>query len=64
MADHLSFTLGAAGYQAYKYVPYGKVHEVMPYLVRRAHENSGALSGAPRELKMVRSELWRRITRS
>jgi hypothetical protein len=43
MADHLTFTLGAAGYGAYKYVPYGPIHEVMPYLVRRAQENSTLL---------------------
>jgi len=61
MADHLSFTLGGAGYKAYKYVPYGKVQEVMPYLVRRAQENSGLLGGAKLELKMLRAELKRRL---
>lgn len=34
MADHLTFTLGAHGYAPYKYVPYGPLHEVLPYLVR------------------------------
>ena len=61
MADHLSFTLGGAGYKAYKYVPYGKVNEVMPYLIRRAQENSGMLGGAVLELRMLRSELKRRL---
>ncbi len=61
MSDHLSFSLGAAGYQAYKYVPYGKVEEVMPYLIRRAQENADALSGAKKELDLIRSELWRRL---
>jgi proline dehydrogenase len=36
MADHLSFTLGAAGYRAHKIVPYGPVHETLQYLIRRA----------------------------
>ena len=36
MADNLTYGLGKAGYKAYKYVPYGPVHEVMPYLIRRA----------------------------
>lgn len=61
MSDHISFSLGKAGYKAYKYVPYGKVEEVMPYLLRRAQENSDALGGARKELKMVQSELSRRI---
>ena len=61
MADHLTFSLGSANYKAYKYVPYGRVQEVMPYLVRRAQENSGMLGGARLELSMVRSELSRRL---
>lgn len=58
----MTFTLGNAGYKAYKYVPYGKVHEVMPYLIRRAQENSDALSGAKEELVMMTAELKRRFT--
>ena len=61
MADHLTFTLGAAGYGAYKYVPYGPEHEVMPYLVRRAQENSSMLSGAGVERSLILSELRRRM---
>jgi len=61
MSDHISFSLGKEGYKAYKYVPYGKVEEVMPYLLRRAQENSDALGGAKKELAMVKSELFRRI---
>eukprot|EP00527_Entomoneis_sp_CCMP2396_P007766 CAMPEP_0198144948 /NCGR_PEP_ID=MMETSP1443-20131203/19786_1 /TAXON_ID=186043 /ORGANISM="Entomoneis sp., Strain CCMP2396" /LENGTH=577 /DNA_ID=CAMNT_0043808447 /DNA_START=83 /DNA_END=1816 /DNA_ORIENTATION=- len=60
MTDNLSFNLGKHGYRAYKYVPYGKVHEVMPYLLRRARENSSIVGGAARELCMIKSELRRR----
>jgi proline dehydrogenase len=64
MADHLTFTLAANQLQAYKYVPYGPVDEVMPYLIRRTQENS-TLLGTPavvNERKMLWSELMRRIT--
>lgn len=63
MADHLSYTLGGSGYKVYKYVPYGPVHEVMPYLIRRAQENSGMM-GSPaveHEADMVNTELHRRL---
>jgi len=62
MSDHLTYTLGLHGYRPYKYVPFGKVSEVMPYLIRRSVENSDALSGAQLELRMLRAELWRRLT--
>jgi proline dehydrogenase len=61
MSDHLTFALGKSGYKAYKYVPYGRVKEVMPYLIRRAQENSGMLGGAINEIKLVKSELHRRL---
>lgn len=61
MSDNLSFSLGNAGYKAYKYVPYGKIEEVMPYLIRRAQENSDALSAAKQEINMVKKELFRRL---
>eukprot|EP01026_Neomeris_dumetosa_P074551 TRINITY_DN7761_c0_g1_i2.p1 TRINITY_DN7761_c0_g1~~TRINITY_DN7761_c0_g1_i2.p1 ORF type:complete len:173 (+),score=23.30 TRINITY_DN7761_c0_g1_i2:167-685(+) len=60
MADHLTYTLGRNGYRAYKYVTFGPVEEVMPYLVRRAQENSGMMAGAKFELNMISNELWRR----
>jgi len=63
MADHLTFTLGANGYKAYKYVPYGPIGEVMPYLIRRTQENSAILgsAGVQEERRMVRTELLRRM---
>lgn len=61
MSDNLTFSLGRYGYKAYKYVPYGRVNEVIPYLLRRAQENSGLLSGATKEIRMVKNEISRRI---
>jgi proline dehydrogenase len=63
MADHVTFTLGAHGYKAYKYVPYGPIGEVMPYLIRRTQENSAILGspGVQEERTMVSSELKRRL---
>lgn len=62
MADHLSYTLGSNGYKAYKYVPFGPVQMVMPYLIRRAQENSDIMGGVEHELAMVQREVLRRLT--
>lgn len=61
MRDDLSFSLGKAGYNAYKYVPYGLVSEVMPYLIRRAQENSDITKGMGEELQMIGQEIRRRV---
>lgn len=65
MADHLTFTLANNGYKAYKYVPYGPIDEVVPYLIRRTQENSTLLgsAGVQEERKMVGRELRRRVLR-
>ena len=60
MADHISFNLASKGYQVVKYVPYGPVKEVIPYLIRRAEENTSVSGQTPRELKLIKKELQRR----
>lgn len=61
MSDHLSLSLGKCGYRVFKYVPYGEVEEVIPYLLRRARENSAVVGGASAELAMITSEIGRRL---
>ena len=60
MSDNISFNLAAAGYNVAKYVPYGPVRLVMPYLFRRAEENTSVAGQSSRELRMVKQELRRR----
>ena len=60
MSDHISFNLGAAGYNVAKYLPYGPVRHVLPYLIRRAEENTAVAGQSGRELEMARKEFLRR----
>lgn len=60
MSDNLSFNLGAAGYNVAKYMPYGPVKAVMPYLFRRAQENTSAAGQTGRELSLIIKEKQRR----
>lgn len=60
MSDHISFNLGAAGYMVAKYVPYGPIKEVLPYLIRRAEENTSIAGQTSRELLLINQELERR----
>jgi len=63
MSDHISFNLAKAGYNVAKYVPYGPVRAVMPYLLRRAEENTSVAGQSSRELTLIRKELKRRRTK-
>jgi proline dehydrogenase len=60
MSDSISFNLASAGYRVVKYVPYGPVEKVMPYLSRRASENSSIAGQSSREFELVRKEMKRR----
>lgn len=60
MSDHISFNLADAGYNVAKYVPYGPVKEVMPYLLRRADENTSVAGQTGRELSLIMKERKRR----
>jgi proline dehydrogenase len=60
MSDHISNNLAAAGYNVAKYVPYGPVKSVLPYLIRRAQENTSIAGQTGRELRMILEEKKRR----
>lgn len=60
MSDHITFNLTAEGYNAAKYVPYGPVKDVMPYLIRRAEENTSVAGQTTRELALLQREKKRR----
>ncbi|HEY0899317.1 MAG TPA: proline dehydrogenase family protein [Sphingobacteriaceae bacterium] len=60
MSDNLSFNLGHAGYNVVKYVPYGPIKAVMPYLFRRAQENTSVAGQTGRELSLIIKEKKRR----
>lgn len=60
MSDHISFNLATAGYNVAKYVPFGPVKDVMPYLIRRAEENTSVAGQTSRELNLIKQERKRR----
>lgn len=60
MSDNISFNLAKAGYNVVKYVPYGPVEKVMPYLTRRAAENTSIAGQSSREFELVKREMKRR----
>jgi proline dehydrogenase len=63
MSDNISYALAKEGFNVAKYVPYGPVFSVMPYLVRRASENTSVAGQTSRELALIRSERGRRKSR-
>lgn len=60
MSDHISFNVGKLGYNTAKYLPFGPVREVMPYLIRRAEENTSVAGQMGRELQLLQKEHQRR----
>ncbi|MFK8054658.1 MAG: proline dehydrogenase family protein [Saprospiraceae bacterium] len=64
MSDNVTFKLAAEGYRVAKYVPYGPVADVVPYLVRRAQENTSIAGEMGRELSLVVQELERRASKT
>lgn len=60
MSDHISFNLAAEGYNVAKYIPFGPVKDVMPYLIRRAEENTSVAGQTSRELSLLKTERKRR----
>lgn len=64
MSDHISFNLADHSYNVAKYVPFGPIKEVMPYLLRRADENTSVAGQTGRELGLIKSELQSRKSNS
>ncbi|GAA3607363.1 proline dehydrogenase family protein [Flavivirga amylovorans] len=62
MSDHISFNLADKGYNVAKYIPFGPVKDVMPYLIRRAEENTSVAGQTGRELSLLTKEKKRRKT--
>ena len=60
MSDNISFNLANEGYNVAKYLPFGPVSDVMPYLIRRAEENTSVAGQTGRELSLINTEMKRR----
>ena len=62
MSDNISYNLAQSGYNVAKYLPFGPVRDVMPYLIRRAEENTSVAGQTSRELNLLKTERNRRKT--
>ncbi len=60
MSDHITFNLANENYNVVKYLPWGPIHQVLPYLIRRAEENTSVKGQTSRELSLIRNEISRR----
>jgi proline dehydrogenase len=60
MSDHITFNLASSGFSVSKYLPFGPISDVVPYLMRRAQENSSMTGQTGRELTLIRKEMKRR----
>ena len=60
MSDHISYNLANAGFNVAKYLPYGPIREVIPYLIRRAQETTSVKGQTGRELTLILREMQRR----
>jgi proline dehydrogenase len=60
MSDHITFNMAKAGFEVSKYLPFGPIRDVIPYLMRRAQENSSVSGQTGRELTLIQRELQRR----
>ena len=62
MSDNISFNLAKNGFNVIKYLPFGPIKKVIPYLIRRAEENTSVKGQTSRELELIKAELKRRKT--
>jgi proline dehydrogenase len=60
MSDNITFNLANAGFHVSKYLPYGPIRDVLPYLMRRAQENTSVAGQTGRELSLINKEIKRR----
>jgi proline dehydrogenase len=60
MSDHITFNLARAGFSVSKYLPFGPLGDVIPYLMRRAQENSSVGGQTGRDLALIKKEMQRR----
>ena len=60
MGDHITYNMALNGYNTVKYIPYGPLRDIIPYLLRRAQENSSVIGHASREIELIKQELRNR----